>query len=340
MTDTRFYAAHGPFTLDALIKGLPTSVESPLLFDGIANSGLEISGAQSLLKASRTDIAYAESKASIKMLPEAKAGACFVRAEQADAAAAAGMVPLVTSKPRAAFAHALSRLFTPIVPEFDGNNLSTLHVSANIAPNVLIAQNVVIGKNVKIGAGSVIGPGVVIGDNCTIGAYVVLDCAILGNGVKIKSHSVIGGAGFGVVFDGKNTIDIPHIGNVMIGEGVSIGSHCAIDRGMLEDTVIGAGAKFDNFCQIAHGVSIGKNCMIAAQAGISGSTNVGDGVIMGGRVGIADHITIGAGAVLAANAGVNKDIPVGEVWSGYPAKPIRQHMREVAAISRMIKKKS
>lgn len=155
MTDTRFYDAHGPLTLNDIINGLPTPVGGPSLLEGSAGA-IEILGAQSLRKAGKNDIAYAESRAAVKMLAEAKAGACFVKAEHADIAKGAGIIPLITPLPRAAFAHSLSRLFTRIAPDFK-SSLSTIDETAVLAPNVCVAQNVSIGKNVTIGPGVIIG---------------------------------------------------------------------------------------------------------------------------------------------------------------------------------------
>jgi UDP-3-O-[3-hydroxymyristoyl] glucosamine N-acyltransferase len=121
---------------------------------------------------------------------------------------------------------------------------------------------------------------------------------------------------------------------VIIQDRVTIGANCTIDRGLFDDTVIAEAAKIDNLCHIAHNCTIGRGAMIAAFAGISGSTEIGDGAILAGRVGIADHRKIGAGATLAGASAVMQDVPPGEIWMGYPAKPMRKFLREVAWLNR------
>jgi UDP-3-O-[3-hydroxymyristoyl] glucosamine N-acyltransferase len=124
---------------------------------------------------------------------------------------------------------------------------------------------------------------------------------------------------------------------VIIQDDVEIGANSTIDRGAIRDTVIGEGTKIDNLVQIAHNVSIGRHCLLAAQVGISGSCTVEDGVIMGGRAGVADHLTIGAGAMLGAGTGLMHDVPPGARWAGSPAKPGKQWLREVATLERLAK---
>lgn len=125
-------------------------------------------------------------------------------------------------------------------------------------------------------------------------------------------------------------VDVPHFGRAIIQDGVSIGAGVTVDRGLFGDTVVGELTKIDNLCQIAHNVTVGRGVIIAAFGGVSGSTTIGDGVMMGGRVGVADHRQIGRGAILAAGSAVMHDVPAGERWAGYPAKPMRQWLREVA----------
>ncbi|MGE3142544.1 MAG: UDP-3-O-(3-hydroxymyristoyl)glucosamine N-acyltransferase, partial [Hyphomonadaceae bacterium] len=143
-----------------------------------------------------------------------------------------------------------------------------------------------------------------------------------------------GEQGFGVAVEGGALADMPHLGRVIVQDRVTIGANCTIDRGVFGDTVLGEDAKLDNLCHIGHQAVIGRGVLIAAFGGVSGSTTVGDHAVLGGRVGIGDHRRIGARATLAAGAAVLQDVPEGETWGGYPARPLRRFLREVAWVSR------
>ena len=155
----------------------------------------------------------------------------------------------------------------------------------------------------------------------------------------IYPGAVIGEAGFGLAGGAAGARLTPHFGRVIIQNGVSVGAGSCIDRGLLEDTVIGEGTHIDNLCHIGHNCRIGAHVVMAAFAGVSGSSEVGDGVQFGGRVGLKDHVQVGAGARIAAGAAVLTDVPAGETWAGYPAKPIRTWMRELAWLARAAQKR-
>ena len=147
----------------------------------------------------------------------------------------------------------------------------------------------------------------------------------------------IGQDGFGYLPNRQGHQKIPQTRRVIIQDDVEIGANTTIDRGSTRDTVIGEGSKIDNLVQIAHNVSIGRHCLIAGQTGISGSAQVGDFVVMAGKVGIADHVTIGAGATLGAQSGVMADVPAGARWLGSPAQPVRDFMKGVAVLRRLVR---
>ena len=245
---------------------------------------------------------------------------------------------LVVASPRIGFAHALAHLVS-VAPVDHGT--AGIAPTAKIAdtivihPSATIMPQVVIGAGTVIEAGAVLHAGVTVGENCNIRSNSVLSHCLIGNGVDIGAGSVIGAAGFGFEKTDDGVVKLPHIGLVVIDDFVSIGCGCAIDRGSLGNTHIGAHVMMDNLCHIAHNVTIGARSIIAGQCGISGSVAVGQGVVMGGQVGIAPHVNIGDGAVLTARSGVTKDVEDGDQVAGFPAMSKRQFWREQAALRRL-----
>ena len=205
-----------------------------------------------------------------------------------------------------------------------------------LEPGVVLGQGVRIGRGTRIGANTVIGPGVQIGRNATIGSNVTVGFSLIGDRVKIYAGARIGEAGFGAAGSKAGAVDIPQLGRVIIQDGVTIGANTCIDRGAYDDTVIGENTKIDNLCMIGHNCVLGRNVLMAAHSGLSGSVTVGDNVMFGGQAGVGDHITIGDGAAIAAGGGVLSDVPAGQVWSGYPAKPLRQFLRETIWVSKQV----
>jgi UDP-3-O-[3-hydroxymyristoyl] glucosamine N-acyltransferase len=213
----------------------------------------------------------------------------------------------------------LLRLFQLIMALQVSRQQAKIADTTVIHPSATIMPQVVIGAGTVIEAGAVLHAGVTVGENCHIRSNSVLSHCLIGNGVDIGAGSVIGAAGFGFEMTDDGVVKLPHIGLVVIDDFVSIGSGCAIDRGSLGNTHIGAHVMMDNLCHIAHNVTIGARSIIAGQCGISGSVTVGRGVAMGGQVGIAPHVKIGDGAVLTARSGVTKDIEDGDQVAGFPA---------------------
>ncbi|MFA5143406.1 MAG: UDP-3-O-(3-hydroxymyristoyl)glucosamine N-acyltransferase [Candidatus Omnitrophota bacterium] len=221
-----------------------------------------------------------------------------------------------------------------------------------IHPRAAVSKKARLGKNVWIGSGAAIEEGVTIGDhvtiesnsvikkNCEIGSFcriypnvTLYENTKLQKNVILHSGAVVGSDGFGYVKDEGKINKFPQLGRVIIEDDVEIGANTTIDRGSLSDTVIGAGTKIDNLCQIAHNVKIGKNMLMAAQCGISGSTTIGNNVTMGGQAGIVDNITIGDNVTIGAKSAVIGSIKSGTVVWGIPARPIAQTKRQMAVLS-------
>lgn len=227
---------------------------------------------------------------------------------------------------------------------------SFIHPMATVSDSVIMGKNVWIGPNVSVEEGTRIGDHVIIESgsaikkNCEIGSFcriypnvTLYDNTKLQKNVTLHSGAVIGSDGFGYVKDKGKIYKFPQLGKVIIEDDVEIGANTTIDRGSLNDTVIGAGSKIDNLCQIAHNVRIGKNALIAAQCGISGGTIVGDNVTMGGKAGIVDNVTIGNDVTIGAASAVIGSIKEGSVVWGVPARPIAHTKRQMAILSRLTK---
>jgi UDP-3-O-[3-hydroxymyristoyl] glucosamine N-acyltransferase len=197
----------------------------------------------------------------------------------------------------------------------------------------------VIGRDTVIAAGSIVGPEVRIGRKAFVGPRAVVTHALVGDRVIIHAGACIGQDGFGFIPGEHRHTKIVQIGRVIIQDDVEVGANTTIDRGSNRDTVIGEGTKIDNLVQIGHNVVIGRNCLIAGHVGISGSVTIGDSAMLGGKVGVKDNVIIGKGVVLAASSAVATDVPDSARWGGIPARPLKEWLREVSMLRRMIQQR-
>ena len=207
-------------------------------------------------------------------------------------------------------------------------NKTELNNKVKFGQNVLIGQNVSIGSNCLIGHNTIIEKNVSIGDNCSIGSNTIVRNSLIKNNVKILDNCVIGKHGFGFFPTQNKNLRYPHMGIVIIEDDCEIGCGSTIDRGSMSNTTIGKNTYLDNQIHIAHNVRIGENSIIAGQVGIAGSTIIGNNVKIGGQAGISGHLKIGNNVEIAGGSGVIKDIPNNSKVMGYPAKNIRQFLRE------------
>jgi len=194
--------------------------------------------------------------------------------------------------------------------------------------NVLIGQNVSIGSNCFIGHNTIIEKNVSIGENCCIGSNTIIRNSLIKNNVKILDNCVIGKHGFGFFPINDQNLRYPHMGIVLIEDNCEIGCGSTIDRGSMSNTIIGKNTYLDNQIHIAHNVKIGENSIIAGQVGIAGSSIIGNNVKIGGQAGISGHLKIGNNVDIAGGSGVIKDIPDNSKVMGYPAKNIRDFLKD------------
>ncbi|MDB5461424.1 MAG: firA [Caulobacteraceae bacterium] len=331
MPDPRFFENLGPVSLNELAAVTGAVLARP------QDGELTVGAVAPLLRGNAASVSFYSDRRYLDDLKVTGSGACFVSADVAHFAPET-CLPLVTREPHAAYAAAANRLHRP---RRASHGDPAIHPTAELEEGVVLGHGATIGAGARIGRGtsigaySVIGPGVAIGRGGAIGSHVTIGFALIGDRVDILSGAVIGEPGFGVTVGQGRTVDVPQLGRVVIQDNVGIGANTCIDRGAWDDTVIGENTKIDNLVQIAHNVRLGRNCLLAAHTGISGSCTVGDGVAFGGRAGIADHIVIGDRARIAAAAGVMKDVPADEMWAGLPARPIRRYMRETAWLAKM-----
>jgi len=249
---------------------------------------------------------------------------------------------LVHPNPYAAWARALE-IFHPRKPFPPSvHPTAVIGEGSSVSGTAFVGPYVVIGRNSTIGDGAVIEASSVIGDNCVVGAgarlfprVVLYDNSEVGERSILHSGVVVGSDGFGYAEDNGWIRKVPQVGKVVIESDVEVGANTTIDRGALEKTLIGAGSKIDNLCQIAHNVRLGRSCVIIAQSGISGSAELGDGVIMSGQSGAVGHIRIGSFSRIGAKSAVTKDVPEKAHFTGIPAQEHRKWLREKALIQKI-----
>jgi len=336
MSDGLFFKPTAPMTVGEIVA----------LTGAVPREGAHleqvITNVAPLDRAGPSDLSFLGEAKYADLLRSTRAAACLTTA-RFENLAPKHLSVLRASDPYLAFVKVARKLFPDALRPaslFETVGVSpgaVVHPEARIEHGVTIDPGAIIGPRAAIGSGTVIaataviGPGVHIGRDCSIGPGATIVHALIGDGVIVHAGCRIGQDGFRFHSGRHGHTKVPQLGRVIIQDNVEIGAGTTIDRGGGADTVIGEGTKIDNLVQIGHHVSVGRNCIIVSQSGLSGAVVLGDNVVLGGQVGIADHLEIGEGAMIGAKSGVMSDVPPGEKWLGYPALPAREYLRSVAA---------
>ena len=312
----------------------------------IGNTALMITGPEELGQASNTQVSFVGNKKFVKAWETSKACAAIVN-ENIVIEPGEGKAIIKVKDADIAMAEVLE-MFMPeaVVFDTDIHPTAVIHSTAVIGDNCKIGAGCYIGKGVLIGANSIVYPNVTIFDNVTIGTNtaiwsgtVIRERCVIGNYCILHSNVSIGADGFGFrpSPDGRGLLKIPHIGNVVIGNGVEIGASSCVDRGKFSSTVVGDGCKIDNMIQIGHNSKMGRSCVMAGASGLAGSVVLGDGVVIGGGARISDHVTLGNGVSVGGNSGVINNWPDGAKVLGYPAVDARDALKQWVILKNLAK---
>jgi UDP-3-O-[3-hydroxymyristoyl] glucosamine N-acyltransferase len=338
MADPRFFTVAGPFALKDLAQ-----IAQASLAPGADPNAL-IRDVAPLEAAGPGELSFLDNRKYADAFAKSRAGACCVRPEDAKDAPA-GMALLVTPLPYKAYALAAQAFYPAakgaglVSPAAHVDPTAQIGHGTDIAPGAVVLEGARIGRRCRVGANAVIGAGVEIGDDTEVGPNASLTHCLIGSRVLIYPGVRIGQDGFGFAIDPKGHVRVPQLGRVLVEDDVEIGANSTIDRGAGPDTVIGRGTMIDNLVQIGHNVTLGPGCVIIAQAGISGSTKLDHHVVLAAQAGLTGHLKIGAGARIAAQSGVMRDVEPGAEVGGSPAVPMRQWLRQVALLGRLVRGK-
>jgi len=302
---------------------------------------IELTGVAPIESASPRELSFINNRKAALQAPDSTAGCLIVPVDFANEASRA---VIRTASPRAAFARAIGKLYPPQPPA------PGIHPTAVIDVGARIEDGASIGPHVSVGAGSIIGAGTSASAGCRIGRNVVIgdggllhpnvtvyDNVRIGKQVILHAGCVIGADGFGFVLEAGRYEKFPQVGRVEIGDHVEIGANSCVDRAAIGVTSIGEGAKLDNMVHIGHNCRIGRHVVIAAQTGFSGGVVIEDYAVIGGQVGIGDKARIESRAVLGSGCGIltSKIVRAGEVVWGTPARPLKQHLEQLANLARL-----
>jgi len=303
------------------------------------DGGLEITRVAGLEQAGPGDLTFFANAKYAAALKRTRASAVILGEDAPPVQCAM----LRAKDPYLAFANALS-LFVQSAPPAPGvDSMSQVAPDAMLGRDVSIGPFVSVGRGARIGDRTIvysnvsIGDGAAIGSDCVVHAHVsIRERVVIGNRVVLQNGAVIGADGYGFVRRPDGTHQkIPQTSLVVIEDDVEIGANTTVDRPAVGETRIRAGAKIDNLVMIAHGVSVGRNALLAAQVGIAGSTTIGDGAMLGGQVGVAGHVSIGKNAAAVGQSGITNSIPDGAFVSGYPAIDNREWLKSSAIFRKL-----
>ncbi len=320
-----FFKNYGPFSIFEILKLL--NINSKTI-----RKKEDIIDIKDLSSSSLKDLTFFHSKKYKDIANQTKASYC-ITTNSLKNELPKKCIPLIVENVLFSTSLVTAKFYPESVNDnFDENvtNISKTQFKAKVkfGKNVLLGDNVSMGSNCSIGHNTIIEKNVSLGNNCSIGSNSIIRNTLIGNNVKILDNCVIGKHGFGFFPNNKKNIRYPHIGIVKIEDNCEIGSGSTIDRGSMSNTVIGRNTFLDNQIHIAHNVKIGDNGIIAGQVGIAGSSVIGKNVKIGGQAGISGHLKIGDNVEIAGGSGVIKNVPDNSKVMGYPAKNIRQFLRE------------
>ena len=318
MNESVFFKNYGPFLISEIFPNI------------VKNKNYKIKNIRTLINSTKSDLTFFDSIHYLNDLKKTKSIFCITN-KKLEKYLPKSCQPIVVNN----VLYELSRVVKKFYPDANVDRLDdTLrHPNSKKFKNIKFGPNVLVGNKCYIGKGSVIGPnsiiqqGVSIGKNCIIGSNVTIKNSIIGDNVVIQDGCKIGLKGFGFIPLKNENIKFPHIGRVIIFDSVEIGANCTIDRGSIDDTIIGKNTYLDNQVHMAHNVKIGDNCMIAGQVGFAGSTTIGNNVSIGGQAGISGHLRIGNNVRIGGGSGVVKDIPDNTTVMGYPAVTLKEFLK-------------
>ena len=329
--DERFFPRTGPHSLADVARAAGGEVRG--------DAG-PLSGVAPLQTAGPADVSFLDNKRYVSVLTATRAGAVIVSPLLAHCVPE-GVAAIVTPEPYVAWAR-VAALFHPPPPLEPGIHPAAIvepgaviDPTAEIGPLAVIRRDAVIGARCRVDSGAVIGRAVRMGADCRIGALASITHAVLGDRVNILPGARIGQEGFGFAQTAAGFITVPQLGTVRLEDDVEVGANSTIDRGSVQDTVIGAGTRIDNLVMIGHNVRTGRCCVVVAMAGISGSTELGDFVVVAAQAGLAGHLSIGSKARIGAQAGVMGNVEAGSDVVGSPAEPVREFFRGVATLRKL-----
>ena len=301
-------------------------------------------GLAALNEASETEVSFLGNEKYYQDYLETKAGVVFVPAEVPEHPAGAAIIEV--ENPSFAFGE-IVKFFNENIVSFRPGVHRTAYISdgvqydrnkVSIKAGAVVEAGAIIGDGTTIGSGCVVNSGVVIGENCMLHSNVtVRERCVLGDRVVLQPGCVIGSDGFGYELVDGRYVPIDQVGIVLLEDDVEVGANSTIDRARFGKTQIGEGTKIDNLVQIGHNVKVGKHSIIVAQAGVAGSVTVGNYVTLAAQSGSAGHIKIGDKAVLTAKSGALKNLAKGIIYSGWPARPMKEDYKIKAMVNKLPK---